>query len=124
MNIETNQDAGASLSELFLRDLAEFEDEVEQDETLGKREERDFDQGDMEEEKPLDPAIYKEYENKDTIGIERSKLVESELFQKVEGYLEGRTSIAAAADIVGYTQPTTFEIVMDCNQLIGQIDQQ
>lgn len=104
-----------SLSELFLQDLQDFEDEIVQEDALLKGEGEPV--MDMAEEQ-FPPERLKDYETVDLIAQEKSKLVESELYKKVKSMIEQNKTEQAKTSV------QTFEAVLDCNTLLTQIDQQ
>ena len=65
----------------------------------------------MEEDHLLDPALFKDYEQKDLIMFEKNKLLESALYSKV---MESIAQSEAKED---------FELVLECNQLLTKLDQ-
>jgi Mg2+ and Co2+ transporter CorA len=99
---------GGSISDMFLKDLEEFEDEIEQEEEAVKLE---------EEDQQASKELFRDYESRDLISQEKEKLLGNELYKKVVSWLE----LEGAGTRV--TEADTFQIVVECNQQISRIDQ-
>ncbi len=100
---------GGSISDMFLKDLEEFEEEIQQEEEAIKKE---------EEDQQANKELFRDYESRDLISQEKEKLVENELYKKVAVWLEQESSGVRVAEA------DTFQIVVQCNELISRIDQQ
>lgn len=112
-----------SLSEMFLQDLEDFEDEIEEETNLEKLE--NIDNLNEEERGSKDVVkadAFKDYESRDLIEQEKKKLIESELYIKVTEFLSRMSS--PDRDIENPSEETVFEIILECNNLITRIDQQ
>ena len=107
----------SNLNEMLLRDLEEFEDEVNQMDLetadLAKIEDTKIEEGREEDMR----VSFQEYESKDFVAHEKDKLLESELYKTTMQNIEEENS--------SQTKPSgsTFELVVKCNQLITRIDQ-
>lgn len=101
-------DKGGSISDMFLKDLEEFEEEIQQEEEAIKKE---------EEDQQVSNELFRDYESRDLISQEKEKLVGHELYKQVTNWLE----LESSGDRV--TEADTFQTVVHCNELISRIDQ-
>lgn len=112
----------------FLRDLEEFEDEVNQEEVLKQAmlKEEDGQGGAFGTQSSA--MLFQDYESRDFVEQEKEKLVSSELYRTVNLYLESDLSHPKAtgslASPEGLPAKNLFEVVVDCNKLITQINAQ
>ena len=97
-----------SISDMFLKDLEEFEDEIQQEEEAVKKEEA---------EQQASSELFRDYESRDLISQEKEKLVGHELYRQATSWLELEGSGCRAAEA------ETFQTVVQCNELIARIDQ-